>query len=82
MVTSSEIILIRDGRVYDHDGDTDQPTVADILVEGTPMCEAGQQLPHEVCQLTEPCPRGLMIISSITTRAGNVATYITASAIS
>ena len=30
MQGSSGITLIEGGRVYDHDGDTDQPPVADI----------------------------------------------------
>jgi len=34
MTTDSEITLVEGGRVYDHDGDTDQPTVADILIVG------------------------------------------------
>ena len=29
-----DAILIRGGRVYDHDGDTDQPPLADLLVKG------------------------------------------------
>jgi cytosine/adenosine deaminase-related metal-dependent hydrolase len=32
---SSRQILIRGGRVYDHDGDIDQPAVRDILIEGS-----------------------------------------------
>ena len=34
MQGSSGITLIEGGRVYDHDGDTDQPPVADILIKG------------------------------------------------
>lgn len=34
MTTAPEITLVEGGRVYDHDGDTDQPPVADILIVG------------------------------------------------
>jgi len=34
-------ILIKDGRVYDHDGDTDQPALADILVRDGRIAEVG-----------------------------------------
>jgi guanine deaminase len=34
--------LIRGGRVYDHDGDTDQPPYADILVKGDRIAAVGK----------------------------------------
>ena len=37
-------ILIRGGRVYDHDGDTDLPPVADMLVRGDRIAEIGPGL--------------------------------------
>jgi len=34
MANAQKTILIRGGRVYDHDGDVHQPAVADVLIEG------------------------------------------------
>jgi cytosine/adenosine deaminase-related metal-dependent hydrolase len=34
MSRDPEVTLVEGGRVYDHDGDTDQPPVSDILVIG------------------------------------------------
>jgi 5-methylthioadenosine/S-adenosylhomocysteine deaminase len=38
-------ILIRGGRVYDHDGDVHQPAVTDILIAGDMIERLGQNLP-------------------------------------
>jgi cytosine/adenosine deaminase-related metal-dependent hydrolase len=38
-------ILIRGGRVYDHDGDVHQPAVADILIAGERIEQVGPNLP-------------------------------------
>jgi cytosine/adenosine deaminase-related metal-dependent hydrolase len=38
-------ILVRGGRVYDHDGDVHQPAVADILIEGDSIAAVGRDLP-------------------------------------
>jgi guanine deaminase len=35
-------ILIQGARVYDHDGDTDQPPYADLLIEGDRICALGK----------------------------------------
>src|ERR1051326_4769502 len=35
----SEAILVKGGRVYDHDGDTDHPALADILVRDGRIAE-------------------------------------------
>jgi len=40
-------ILIRGGRVYDHDGDVHQPAVADILIAGETIERLGQNLPAD-----------------------------------
>src|SRR5215813_6244456 len=40
-------ILIRGGRVYDHDGDVHQPALADILVAGEMIEQLGQNLPAD-----------------------------------
>ena len=44
MADGEQTILIRGGRVYDHDGDTDQPPVADVLVRGDLIAEIGADL--------------------------------------
>jgi 5-methylthioadenosine/S-adenosylhomocysteine deaminase len=40
-------ILIRGGRVYDHDGDVHQPAQADILIAGEMIERVGQNLPAD-----------------------------------
>jgi 5-methylthioadenosine/S-adenosylhomocysteine deaminase len=40
-------ILIRGGRVYDHDGDIHQPAQADILIGGERIERIGPNLPAE-----------------------------------
>jgi len=40
-------VLIRGGRVYDHDGDVHQPAQADILVAGETIERLGQNLPAD-----------------------------------
>src|ERR1700751_2335059 len=40
-------ILIRGGRVYDHDGDVHQPVQADILIGGERIERIGANLPGE-----------------------------------
>lgn len=49
MTGSSEVarILIRGGRVYDHDGDVHQPVQADILICGERIERIGPNLPAE-----------------------------------
>ncbi len=37
-------ILIRGGRVYDHDGDTDRPDIADVLIRGGRIVQVGRGL--------------------------------------
>ncbi len=37
-------LVIRGGRVYDHDGDVHRPAVADILIEGTNITAIGREL--------------------------------------
>lgn len=54
MATSSETILIRDGRVYDHDGNTDLPAVADILVEGAVISRIAPDLAAELERAATP----------------------------
>jgi len=41
----SSRILIRGGRVYDHDGDVHQPAVADILIDGDRIAQIAPGLP-------------------------------------
>src|SRR5579871_2565441 len=41
-------ILIRGGRVYDHDADVHQPSPADILIAGEIIERLGQDLPADV----------------------------------
>ena len=40
-------ILIRGGRIYDHDGDVHQPAQADILIAGERIERIGSNLPVE-----------------------------------
>ena len=40
-------LLIRGGRVYDHDGDVHQPDTADILIEGSEITAVGTDLSSE-----------------------------------
>ena len=40
-------LLVRGGRVYDHDGDVHRPPVADILIEGDSIAAIGADLPAE-----------------------------------
>src|SRR5215213_2653111 len=47
----SEAILVAGGRVYDHDGDTDQPPQADILVRDGRIVEVGRGIG---ARLSEP----------------------------
>lgn len=35
-------ILIKGGRVYDHDGDTDQPSYADVLIDADRISATGK----------------------------------------
>ena len=45
MVSDGGRLLIRGGRVYDHDGDVHKPAVADILIEGSDIVAVGPDLP-------------------------------------
>jgi cytosine/adenosine deaminase-related metal-dependent hydrolase len=42
-------ILIRGGRVYDHEGDVHQPAKADILIAGETIERVGRDLPADDC---------------------------------
>ena len=46
-------ILIRGGRVYDHDGDVHQPALADILVDGERIERIGPNLPAGDAQVID-----------------------------
>jgi 5-methylthioadenosine/S-adenosylhomocysteine deaminase len=48
---SGRQILIRGGRVYDHDGDIDDPSVRDILIRGAQI--ASVTAPHEDAELKQ-----------------------------
>src|SRR5438876_7332528 len=43
-MSDSERIVIRGGRVYDHEGNVHKPNVADILIEGSKIVAVGQDL--------------------------------------
>lgn len=45
MATASNRLLIKGGRVYDHDGDVHRPAVADVLIEGAEIAAVGPDLP-------------------------------------
>jgi 5-methylthioadenosine/S-adenosylhomocysteine deaminase len=45
--TSVPRILIRGGRVYDHDGDVHQPALADVLISGERIERVGLNLPAD-----------------------------------
>ena len=45
MAADDQKLLIRGGRVYDHDGDVHRPAIADILIEGTTIAAVGPRLP-------------------------------------
>src|SRR5215475_2861629 len=49
MINSGAVhrILIRGGRVYDHDGDVHQPAQADVLIAGEVIDQVAQNLPAE-----------------------------------
>ena len=44
MATGGNRLLIRGGRVYDHDGDVHHPAIADILIEGAEITHVGPDL--------------------------------------
>src|SRR3982751_1080136 len=46
-------ILIRGGRVYDHDGDVHQPAQADILIGGERIERIGTNLPADGAQIID-----------------------------
>jgi cytosine/adenosine deaminase-related metal-dependent hydrolase len=46
-------ILIRGGRVYDHDGDVHQPAQADILIDGQRIERIGENLPAGDAQVID-----------------------------
>ena len=45
MAAETSRLLIKGGRVYDHDGDIHQPPVADILIEGSTIAAVESNLP-------------------------------------
>ena len=45
MAAETSRLLIKGGRVYDHDGDVHQPPAADILIEGSTIAAVGANLP-------------------------------------
>jgi 5-methylthioadenosine/S-adenosylhomocysteine deaminase len=51
-MTGSKKLLVRGGRIYDHDGDVHRPAIADILVDGGDIVTVGPDLrpdgPHEI----------------------------------
>jgi cytosine/adenosine deaminase-related metal-dependent hydrolase len=47
MAADPERLVIRGGRVYDHDGDVHRPAIADILIEGTYIAAIAEELPAE-----------------------------------
>jgi len=47
MSTEKTKLLVKGGRVYDHDGDVHKPAVADILIEGSDIVAVGPDLPPE-----------------------------------
>ena len=46
-MTETRRLLIRGGRVFDHDGDVHQPPVADILIEGDKIVAVGADLTQQ-----------------------------------
>ena len=50
MAAETSRLLIRGGRVYDHDGDIHQPPVADILIEGSTIKAVEPNLPPSRAQ--------------------------------
>ena len=44
MTSDGARLLIRGGRVYDHDGDVHRPAIADILIEGAEITQVGPDL--------------------------------------
>ena len=47
-------LLIRGGRVYDHDGDVHQPPPADILIDGATIERIAPNLPRPRREVIEP----------------------------
>ena len=47
MASHRSRLLIRGGRVYDHDGDVHKPATADILIEDSDIVAVGRDLPDE-----------------------------------
>jgi cytosine/adenosine deaminase-related metal-dependent hydrolase len=52
-MAQSKKLLIRGGRVYDHDGDLHQPALADILIEDDSIVAVGGALPRDLVQDAE-----------------------------
>jgi cytosine/adenosine deaminase-related metal-dependent hydrolase len=53
MIPAANRLLIRGGRVYDHDGDVHRPDIADILIEGSEITAVGIDLPREATEEAE-----------------------------
>jgi 5-methylthioadenosine/S-adenosylhomocysteine deaminase len=56
-------ILIRGGRIYDHDGDVHQPAQADILVGGGRIERVGPNLPADGAEIIEA--RGKLVVPGL-----------------
>ena len=53
MAANGNRLLIKGGRVYDHDGDVHKPATADILIEGSEILAVGSDLPAAQTQGAE-----------------------------
>ncbi|MGE3936323.1 MAG: amidohydrolase family protein [Rhodospirillaceae bacterium] len=62
MMTDSGRLLIRGGRVYDHDGDVHQPAVADVLVAGDRIAAVGPDLAAQAAGATVIDAAGRLVI--------------------
>ncbi len=60
MAEGETAILIRGGRVYDHDGDTDLPPVADVLVRGAHIAAIGPDLDAAHAQVIDAAGKLVM----------------------
>ena len=55
-------ILIRGGRVYDHDGDVHQPAVADLLITGEQIERVAADILPAAAASRSSMPRGKLVV--------------------
>ena len=74
MAGDETAILIKGGRVYDHDGDTDRPPPADVLVRGDRIAAVG---PEARVRLSEVVVEGAYLAPTETPRRLSIRPVLT-----